>query len=112
MQKWNPYLNTDYNSLYNFDSEEETFSNTENTRIRSYTAQAKKAAQSNQEAKTAKLTKVIKLKIIIKNPFTDLSNYKIIKKPKYTLETETETIIKPRSVIGIKTLLDTISIIL
>ena len=36
MQKQNPYLNTDYNSLYNFNLKEETFSNTEDTRIRSY----------------------------------------------------------------------------
>jgi len=27
----NLYLNTDYNNLYNFNSEEETFSNTKNT---------------------------------------------------------------------------------
>ena len=68
--------------------------------------------QSNQNAKTAKLTKVIKPQIIIKNPFTDLSNYKIIKKPKYILKTETKTAIELRSVMGIKTLLDIISIAL
>jgi len=43
----NPYLNTDYNSLYNFNPEKEIFSNTENTRIRSYAMQAKTVAQSN-----------------------------------------------------------------
>ena len=43
----NPYLNTDYNSLYNFNPEEETFSDTKDTKIRSYTAQAKEAVQSN-----------------------------------------------------------------
>jgi len=32
----NPYLNTDYNSLYNFNPEKEIFSDIENTRIRSY----------------------------------------------------------------------------
>ena len=74
--------------------------------------QAKTAAQNNQSAKTARLTKVIKPQIIIKNLFTDLSNYKVIKKPKYTLKTETETAIKPRLVMGIKTPLDTISIAL
>jgi len=58
------------------------------------------------------LTKIIKLYIIIKNLFTNLSNYKVIKKPKYILETETETAIKLRLVIGIKTPLDIISIIL
>jgi len=58
------------------------------------------------------LTKVIKLKIIIKNLFIDLSNYKIIKKPKYILKVETETATEPKSVIGIETLLNTISIAL
>ena len=34
----NPYLNTDYNNLYNFDLEEgETLSNIESTRIKYYT---------------------------------------------------------------------------
>jgi len=58
------------------------------------------------------LTKVIKLRIIIKNLFTDLSNYKIIKKPKYALKTETETTTEPKLVIRIETPLDTISIAL
>ena len=53
----------------------------------------------------------MKLRVIIKNPFTDLSDYKIIKKPKYTLDIETKTAIKPRLVIGIKALLNIISII-
>ena len=74
--------------------------------------QAKTVAQSNQSAKTAKLTKVIKPQIIIKNPFTDLSNYKIIKEPKYTLEAKTETTTEPKSVVRVKTLLGTISITL
>ena len=54
----------------------------------------------------------MKLRIIIKNLFTDLSNYEIIKKPKYALEAETETTTEPRSVVGIKTPLGTISITL
>ena len=54
----------------------------------------------------------MKLQIIIKNLFTDLSNYEVIEKPKYVLEAKTETIIKPRSVMGIKTPLDIISIVL
>ena len=58
------------------------------------------------------MIKIIKLKVIIKNLFTDLGDYKIIKKSKYILETEIETVIKPRLVMGIKTLLDTISITL
>ena len=48
----------------------------------------------------------------MKNPFTDLSNYKIIKKPKYALKTETETATEPRLVVGVETLLGTMSIIL
>jgi len=58
------------------------------------------------------LTKIIKLKIIIKNLFTDLSNYEIIKKPEYASEAETETVTEFKSVMGIKTLLNTISIVL
>jgi len=68
--------------------------------------------QSNQSAKIAKLTKVIKPQIIMENLFTDLSNYKIIKELKYTLKTETETTTEPRSVVGVETLLGTISIAL
>ena len=30
----NPYLNLDYNSLYNFNPEKETFSNTKNAKIK------------------------------------------------------------------------------
>jgi len=58
------------------------------------------------------LTKVIKPQIIIKNLFTDLNNYKIIKESKYALKTKTETTTKPKSVIGIEAPLDTISIAL
>ena len=54
----------------------------------------------------------MKLQIIIKNLFIDLSDYKIIKEPEYILETETETNIKPESVMGIKTPLDTMFIVL
>ena len=54
----------------------------------------------------------MKPKIIIKNLFTDLSNYEVIKALKYVLETETETNTKPRLVIKIETLLNTISIAL
>ena len=54
----------------------------------------------------------MKLKIIIKNLFTDLNNYKIIKELKYILEAKTETATEPRSVMEIKTLLNIISITL
>ena len=58
------------------------------------------------------MTQVVKLRVIIKNPFTDLSNYKVIKALKYALEIETETDTKLKSVMGIETLLDTMSIAL
>jgi len=48
----------------------------------------------------------------MKNPFIDLSNYEVIKEPKYTLKIETETATKSGSVMGIETLLDIMSITL
>jgi len=50
--------------------------------------------------------------VIIKNLFTDLSNYKVVVTPKYTLKTKIKTVIKPKLVVGIKTLLDIMSIVL
>ena len=67
----NPYLNTDYNSLYNFDPEEETFSNTENVRIKSFIAQTKTMVQSNQRTKKVLKIKVIKAEIPDINLFVD-----------------------------------------
>ena len=69
-------------------------------------------AQSNQ--KTIKVLKieVIKTKILKINPFVNLSDYKVIKEPKYILKAETETTIKPKLIMGIKTLLDIMSITL
>ena len=58
------------------------------------------------------MTKIIKLKVIIKNLFTDSGNYEVIKKPKYILKTETETVTELKLVMGIKTPLDIISIAL
>ena len=98
--------------MYDFNLKKETFSDTEDTQIKHFTTQTKEVTKSNQKAKTAKLIKVVKPRIIIKNLFTDLSNYKIIKEPKYILKIETKTATELRSVIGIKTLLDIISIIL
>ena len=80
--------------------------------IKHFITQAIKTAKGNQRAKTARLTKVIKLKVIIKNPFTDLSNYKVIKEPKYALEIKPETNTELRLVTGIKTPLDTMFIAL
>jgi len=99
-------------SLYDFNPKKETFSNTKDIRIKYFATQAKKAAKGNQRAKTVRLTKITNPKIIINNLFTDLSNYKAIKKPKYILKTETETTTELRSVMGIKTPLNTISITL
>ena len=48
----------------------------------------------------------------MKNLFTDLSNYEIIKELEYTLEVEIEITIEPKLVVGIETLLDIISIAL
>ena len=48
----------------------------------------------------------------MKNLFTDLGNYEIIKKPKYALETKTKTTTELKLVMGIETPLDTISIAL
>jgi len=36
IQRQNPYFNTDYNSLYNFNLKEKTFSNTKDTKIKNY----------------------------------------------------------------------------
>jgi len=54
----------------------------------------------------------MKPQIIIKNPFTDLNNYKVIKKPKYVLKTEIETATESKSVVGVETPLNTMSITL
>ena len=48
----------------------------------------------------------------MKNLFIDLGDYKIIKEPKYILKTKTETTTEFKLVVGIKTLLDIMSIAL
>ena len=58
------------------------------------------------------MIKIIKLRVIIKNLFTDLGDYKIIEKPKYALEAKTETATELELVMGIETPLDTMSITL
>ena len=68
--------------------------------------------EGNQKTKTAQLTLVVKPKQVIKNPFINSGDYEVIIAPKYTLKTKTETDIKTRSVIGIKTPLDIMSIAL
>ena len=56
----NLYFNTDYNSLYNFNLEKKSFSDTEDIKIRKYIKQARVA-----------LAKIAKLRIIINNLFAD-----------------------------------------
>ena len=89
------------NSLYDFNPEEKTFSNIKNARVIKYTKQVKEAT-----------AKIAKLRIIMNDLFTDQSDYKVIKEPKYTLEAETETATKPRLVMGIETPLNIMSIAL
>ena len=108
----NPYLNTSYNSFYNYNPEEETFSNTENTQIKYFAEKARRAVKSNIRIKSVPKIKITKLKILETNLFIDQSDYKVIEELKYTLKTETETALKPESVMGIETPLDTMSIIL
>ena len=67
----NPYLNTDYNSLYDFDPEEETFSNTVNTQIRHFAEKAKRAVKSNIRTKSVLKIEIIKPEIPETNPFID-----------------------------------------
>jgi len=71
MKGWNPYLNTDYNSLYNYNPEEETFSNTENTQIRYFTEKARRVVKSNIKTKSIPKIKIIKPEILEMNPFVD-----------------------------------------
>ena len=74
--------------------------------------QIKMVVEGNQKAKTAQLTLIVKPKVVIKNLFTDLNNYEVIIASEYTLEAKTETTIKLRLVIEIKTPLNIISITL
>ena len=67
--------------------------------------------QSNQRTKRVPKIEVIKAVIPDMNLFVDQSNYKLLKH-KYTSKTKTETATKCKSVIGIETLLNTISIAL
>jgi len=68
--------------------------------------------KSNIRIKSVPKIKITKLKILETNLFIDQSDYKVIEELKYTLKTETETALKPESVMGIETPLDTMSIIL
>jgi len=59
----NPYLSTSYNSFYNYNLEEETFSNTEDIWIRYFTEKARKAVKSNIKTKSVPKIKITKPEI-------------------------------------------------
>ena len=65
----NLYLNTSYNSLYNYNPEKETFSNTEDTQIKYFTEKARRAAKSNTKTKSIPKIKITKPEIPEINPF-------------------------------------------
>ena len=68
---WNPYLNTDYNSLYNYNPEEETFNDTKDTQIKYFTEKAKRAAKSNTRTKSVPEIEITKPEIPEINLFVD-----------------------------------------
>ena len=67
----NPYLNTSYNNLYNYNPEKETFSNTKDIQIKYFAEKARKAAKSNQRTKSVPKFKITKPKIPEVNLFVD-----------------------------------------
>ena len=71
MQEQNPYLNTDYNSLYNFNPKKETFSNTKDAWIRYFTEKAKRAVKSNVRTKSVPKIEITKPEIPEMNLFVD-----------------------------------------
>ena len=68
--------------------------------------------QGNQKIKNVSKVEVTKAEILDMNLFVNQSNYKVIKEPEYALKAKTKTVTKPRSVMGIETPLDTMSIAL
>ena len=67
----NPYLNTSYNSFYDYNPEKETFSNTKDTQIRYFTEKARRVAKSNMKTKRVPKIEITKPKILEINPFVD-----------------------------------------
>jgi len=59
----NPYLSTSYNSFYNYNPEEETFSDIEDTQIRYFAKKARKAVKSNKRTKSVLKIKITKPEI-------------------------------------------------
>jgi len=60
---WNPYFILDYNSLYDFNPEKETFSNIEDTQIRYFAEKARRVAKSNIKTKSVLEIEIIKPEI-------------------------------------------------
>ena len=67
----NPYLSISYNSFYDYNPKEETFSNTEDTQIRYFTEKARRAVKSNTEAKRVLKIEITKPEIPEINLFID-----------------------------------------
>jgi len=67
----NPYLNTDYNSLYDYNPEEETFSDTKDTQIKYFAEKARRVAKSNIKTKSVPRIEITKLEILEMNLFVD-----------------------------------------
>jgi len=67
----NLYLNISYNSFYNYNPEEETFSNTENTQIRYFTEKARRVIKSNIRIKSVLRIKITKPEIPKTNLFVN-----------------------------------------
>jgi len=67
----NSYLNTSYNGFYNYDPEEETFSNTKNAQIKYFAEKARRAAKSNIKTKSVLKIKITKLEIPETNLFVN-----------------------------------------
>ena len=67
----NPYLNTSYDSFYNYNPEKETFSNTEDTQIKYFAEKARRAVKSNMRTKSIPKIKITKPEILEMNLFVN-----------------------------------------
>jgi len=67
----NPYLSISYDSFYDYNPKEETFSNTEDTWIRYFAKKARRAAKSNMKTKSIPKIKITKPEISEINPFVN-----------------------------------------
>ena len=67
----NPYLSISYDSFYNYNPKEETFSDTKNTQIRYFTEKARKAVKSNIRTKNVPKVDITKPEILEINLFVN-----------------------------------------